>query len=278
MWAASSTQSDQRIRFINLFVLRIMTEPRTGALKTKAVVTWQAIGRVLSVTTFCVSAVACEMLPQKPVAEKAEPVSEAPSQEVTRAQTVTKVILKADNERIEQLEREIARLKNELARAEETLVAVESGLQSGYTRADAVKSMAEAQIQLEKTMGLAPWHMDQITQAQDKLRTAQSHIDAGRFGAGLFFIHRVNSIVKNVNSETEAIRTSPNLLFVNKKRANLRGGPSTEHEVLTTLAQDTPLLVEDRSEKWVLVRTLSGTVGWIHVGLLAKQVPAGIGG
>lgn len=255
-----------------------MTELTTGMIMSKVIAAWRAIGATLPVTVFSISLVGCGVLPQKPAAQQVEPVKETPSEDAARSNIVTKVILKADTERIEQLEREIVRLKTELARAEETLVAVESGLQSGYTRADAVKSMAEAQMQLEKTTGLAPWHTGQITQAQDKLTTAQSHIDAGRFGAGLFFIHRVNSIVKNVNNETEAIRTSPNLLFVGKRRANLRGGPSTKHKVVATLTQDTPLFTEDRSEKWVLVRTLSGTVGWIHAGLLTREVPQGIGG
>ncbi len=247
-------------------------------IMSKVVASWRATSICLPVTVFCISVIGCGALPQKPGANQVEPIKETFSEDAAKSNIVTKVILKADTERIEQLEREIARLKVELTRAEETLVAVESGLQSGYTRADAVKSMAEAQIRLEKTTGLAPWHTDKITQAQDKLKTAQSHIDAERFGAGLFFIYRVNSIVKNVNNEAEAIRTSPNLLFVKKKRANLRDGPSTNHKVVTTLAQDTPLFLEDRSEKWVLVRTLSRMVGWIHAGLVTREVPESIGG
>ncbi len=247
-------------------------------IKGKVVASWRATSICLPVTVFCIAVAGCGVLPQKPAANQVEPDKETATENAAKSNIVTKVILKADTERIEQLEREIVRLKAELARAEETLVAVESGLQSGYTRADAVKSMAEAQIQLEKTTGLAPWHAEKINQAQDKLKTAQSHIDAGRFGAGLFFIYRVNSNVKNVNNEVEAIRTSPSLLFVGKNRANLRDGPSTNHKVVTTLTQDTPLFLEDRSEKWVLVRTLAGMVGWIHAGLVTRDVPEGVGG
>ena len=231
----------------------------------------------LTVTVFCISFLGCGVLPQKPAINQVEPVKAIPTDDASKSNIVTKVILKADTKRIEQLEREIVRLKAELVRAEDTLVAVESGLQSGYTRADAVTSMAEAQIQLEKTAGRAPWHADMISQAQDKLKTAQSHIESGRFGAGLFFVYRVKSIVKDINDEAEAIRTSPSLLFVSMKRANLRGGPSTNHKVITTLTQDTPLFREDRSGSWVLVRTLSGTVGWIHAGLLTRKVSEGTG-
>ncbi len=255
-----------------------MTDITTSMIITRVIACWRATGICLRVTVLSMSVAACGALPQKPVADQRESVNQAPSEDAAQSSIVTKVILKADTERIEKLEREIVRLTTELARAEETLVAVESGLQSGYTRADAVKSMAEAQMQLEKTTGLAPWHAEKIAQAQDKLKTAQSHIDAGRFGAGLFFVYRVNSIVKNVNAETEAIRTSPNLLFVGKKRANLRGGPSTNHKVVMTLTQDTPLFREDRRGKWILVRTLAGTVGWIHSGLVTREVPGGIGG
>ena len=214
----------------------------------------------LTIAVFCASVVGCGVLPEKPAAKPMMPIEQASSKAA------------------EQLKREIVRLKAELARAEETLVAVESGLQSGYTRADAVKAMAEAQIQLEKTKGVAPWHAEEIAQAQSKLKTAQSHIDAGRFGAALFFVYRVNSIVKNVNSEAEAIRTSPNLLFVSNGRANLRDGPSTDHKIITTLTEDTPLFLEEREKKWALVRTLSGTVGWIHVELVTRERPEGMEG
>ncbi len=225
-----------------------------------------------------VGATGCATLAQKPAPSQPEPVNKKQIAEEARSKIVTKVILKADNERIDRLEREIERLKAELARAEQTLIAVESGLQSGYTRADAVKSLAEAQINLEKTMGFSPWHDEKIVQAQEKLKTARSHIDAGRFGAGLFFVYRVNSIVRNVNDEADAIRTSPNLLFVNKPRANLRTGPSTNHKIVTTLTQETPLFLENRSGKWVLVRTLSGTVGWMHAGLVSRNIDEAKGG
>lgn len=255
-----------------------MIEIIISTLEKKVFIFRWSTGMYLTVSIFCISIFGCGVLPQKPAINRVETVKTKPKEDPAKSNTVTKVILKADTKRIEQLEREIARLQAELARAEDTLVAVESGLQSGYTRADAVSSMVEAQIQLEKTAARSPWHVDMINKAQDKLKSAQSHIDAGRFGAGLFFVYRVNSIVNVINDETKVIRTSPSLLFVSKKRANLRDGPSTNYKVITTLTQDTPLFREDRSEGWVLVRTHSGMVGWIHAGLLTRKVPEGTDG
>ena len=60
------------------------------------------------------------------------------------------VYRRAEAERIEFFEREIARLREDLARAEASIVAMESGLRGSQSRADAVSAIAEARIALDR--------------------------------------------------------------------------------------------------------------------------------
>lgn len=223
----------------------------------------------------CISTMGCGIAPHNPTAPRVQSELDSGVKDADRSVVVAEALHNADIFRIEQLEREAKRLKAELHRAQEILVAVESGLKSGYTRADAVKSMAEVQIKLEKTTSFSPWHPDKITHAQNKLEIAQSHIDAGRFGVGIFHIYEASNLVDIVSSENDAIQKSENLLLVSAERVNLRGGPSTSYDVITTLPRRTPLFLEERTDKWMLVRTPSGTVGWIYSGLVAMAAKGG---
>ena len=51
-------------------------------------------------------------------------------------------------------------------------------------------------------------------------------------------------------------------------RVNLRAEPSTESPVVAVLPSELPVFPEGDSGEWVLVRTVSGKVGFVHAGLL----------
>ena len=55
------------------------------------------------------------------------------------------------------LELEIDRLRADLGAAEQALVAVESGMRGGQTRAEAVSMLAEARIEVDRAQKRAPW-------------------------------------------------------------------------------------------------------------------------
>ena len=59
--------------------------------------------------------------------------------------------------------------------------------------------------------------------------------------------------------------------FVRSQRVNLRAGPSTDHAVVDVLKESTPVFLERREGSWVLVRTVSGPAGWVHLSLLAPH-------
>ena len=174
-------------------------------------------------------------------------------------------------ERVQALEREVQRLKMDLVRAEDALIGVESRLRSGHSRANAVSSLAEAQIQLNKAAKVAPWRLETISEARDKLEIARKHIDNEYFGAAVFFVYRANRIVEELNHEADIVDKTSQVMFINRPRVNLRGGPSTEEEILTTLVQGTPVVRERKKDEWFLVRTLTGIVGWIHYSLVTSK-------
>jgi hypothetical protein len=178
------------------------------------------------------------------------------------------VYRRAEGQRAERLEREVARLRDDLREAEEALVAAESGMRAQYSRADAVSSLASARIQIESSGLDAPWRETELSEAGAKLAEADRLIEEGHFGAALYFVYRARRIASELEAEAEAVRSTPGARFVNGRRVNLRSGPSTDEAVLAVLTAGTPVFPERQAEEWMLVRAASGPVGWVHASLL----------
>ncbi len=182
------------------------------------------------------------------------------------------VYRRAEMQRTARFIEEIERLRADLKRAEEALVMAESGLRGTHTRADAVSGLAEVRILVERAAVAAPWRPEAIAEARGKLEEAASQIDADHYGAALFFVYRAERIAEEVDAEARKVYATGGTRFVRARRVNLRAGPSTDDRVLAVLSQGTPVFPEDRMDRWVLVRTASGSVGWVHVHLLADQL------
>jgi hypothetical protein len=82
---------------------------------------------------------------------------------------------RAQAERSEYFEREVERLRADLAQAEASIVALESGLRAPHTRADAVSSVAEARIALDRVKGRVPWRSQRVAEATEKLDGSGCH-------------------------------------------------------------------------------------------------------
>ena len=178
------------------------------------------------------------------------------------------VYQKAESDRAALLEREVARLRADLADAEQALVAAESGLLVRHTRADAVATVAAARIQVERARERAPWQDAVLAEAEKKLAEADHQIEQGHLGASLFFASRADRIAQRALEEARIASSEPGALVVRGRRVNLRQGPSTDEKVLTVLTEGTPVFPERHQPEWVLVRTPSGAVGWIHATLI----------
>ena len=108
--------------------------------------------------------------------------------------------------------------------------------------------------------------------AKTKLKQADRHIGESNFGAAIFFIQRGERILRSLQEQTERLANAENAYAVQADIANLRAAPSTDAVILLTLERDTPVFREESSGEWLLVRTLTGQVGWIH-GNLVQPIP-----
>lgn len=177
----------------------------------------------------------------------------------------------AQAERIAYLEREVARLREDLRQAEGSMVTIESGLRGAHTRADAVSTLAEARIAVERASQAVTWRSDRVQEARDKLEEAERQLQAGHSGSAVFFASRARRIAEALNSEARQIARNESTRYVRARRANLRAGPSVEHRVVDTLGESTPVFPERARGDWVLVRTIAGPAGWVHTSLLQPR-------
>lgn len=184
------------------------------------------------------------------------------------AQTKARVCQMAEQERTAHLEREVTRLRADLRQAEQAMVAIESGLRGVHSRADAVSSIAEARIAVERASQSVPWRPAQVREAHAKLEEAERQLEAGHSGSAVFFASRARRIAETLSEEAEQLARHAATRFVRARRVNLRSGPSTDAPVIGVLDESTPVFLERTEDDWVLVRTTAGPVGWVHSSLL----------
>lgn len=177
----------------------------------------------------------------------------------------------AQETRVQYLEREVSRLSADLRHAEEAMVAIESGLRGGHSRADAVSELAESRIALERARRAAPWRSARIREAQSKLEEAERQFQNGHSGSAIFFSSRARRIAETLQEEAARVARAGNARFVDRPSVNLRSGPSTDEPVVLVLESDTPVFAERDQGEWVLVRTTEGPVGWIYSSLLRQR-------
>jgi hypothetical protein len=194
-----------------------------------------------------------------------EPPAEPPSE---RAEADAAVYRRADADRMKLLELEIERLQADLRAAEQALVAVESGMRGGQTRAEAVSMLAEARIEVDRAGKRAPWRADVVAEAGGKLDEAERELAAGHIGSAVFFVSRASRMAATLLAEAELASKTPTTRYVKGDRVNLRAEPTTESQVVAVLPMELPVFPEADTNEWVLVRTVSGKVGWVHASLL----------
>jgi hypothetical protein len=202
----------------------------------------------------------------------APPAAPVPAQcEDSDAIEVTEIYARADEARSNHLEREVKRLRADLDEAEESLIAIESGLLGVRGRADAVSDLAETRIEIARAARRAPWSVDRIEEAHEKLAEAERQFQRGHTGSAVFFASRARRIADSLKDEAQRVADTPGAGFVRGRRVNLRAGPSTRDDVLEVLVGSTPVFRERREGEWLMVRTAAGVVGWVHVSLVRED-------
>jgi hypothetical protein len=191
--------------------------------------------------------------------------------EAGESENVAEIYERAGVDQTTQLELEVERLRADLREAEEAMVAIESGLRGLHSRADAVSTLAESRIAVERASRNVPWRRERILEARQKLEEAERQFQAGHTGSAVFFASRARRIAAALNEEAKRVANTPGTRFINSQRVNLRAGPSTEDRILHVLLGSTPVFPEREDGEWVLVLTPSGQEGWVHRSLLSDR-------
>lgn len=181
------------------------------------------------------------------------------------------VYRRAEADRVRELQEENDRLRADVHAAEETLVAVESGMRGAQTRTEAVSRLAEARIQVERAEKRAPWRADAVVEARRKLADADKQLADDHVGSALFFVSRASHIADTLLDEANLVARTPGTRYVKSPRTNLRAEPALESEVVAVLPANLPVFPEGSQGDWVLVRTVSGQVGFVHGELLREH-------
>ncbi len=221
---------------------------------------WRAVPVLaLTVLVGCATTPAPEPAPPAP----ALPPAATPSVQEKIVVITEQAGCEAVTDRARWLDETVELLHEDLTRAEATLIAMESGLKTGLTRADAVAGLAEARLALERAAASAPWRQADIEVARQKLAEADEQIASGHNAAAIFFVYRAKRIAGDVVGEAERIESVEHVAFVAGDRVNLRSQPGTEGEVVAVLNRATPLYRVEEKDDWLLVRTTRGQAGWI---------------
>jgi len=83
-------------------------------------------------------------------------------------------------------------LRADLREAEEAMVAIESGLRGVYSRADAVSTLAESRIAVERASQNVPWRGERVLDAQQKIEAPVFIFGNARSGTTL--LHSLMSL------------------------------------------------------------------------------------
>lgn len=203
----------------------------------------------------------CTLEPRHAPAPIAEPDA-APDASIYR---------RADADRLRQLEAEVEGLRADLRAAEETLLDVESGLRDAKTRAQIVSQLAEARIQVDRAAHRAPWRAEAVAEARQKLDEADRQLAEGRVGSAVFFVSRAARVAATLQAEADRVENTPSASSIRGSRVNLRAAPDTTSRVIAVLPDALPVFPESERGEWVLVRTVWGSVGWVHAELLSGR-------
>ncbi len=88
----------------------------------------------------------------------------------------------------------------------------------------------------------------------------------------------VQETAPRVETPAGANESSPRPGRIHGGRVNIRSGPSTNYEIVTTVNEGTPLQVVARSGEWLKIRYPADQSAWISSGSIQGEVPAVIPG
>lgn len=178
-------------------------------------------------------------------------------------------------------ETQIDELQARLDEAQRDVVRSLAKVQTLATRAEAASGLAEAEVALEtlrRTMGARGLA---VTRTEALLREATDAFNQQNYGGALWLANQAKNRAVVGRGRLEGVAPLEMLKgeqtfaipirFETTVRSNLRAGPGTNFETLTTLDAGTPLSGYSYLDEWVHVTDNADRKGWIFFKLLRRR-------
>jgi uncharacterized protein YraI len=180
---------------------------------------------------------------------------------------------------------QLAQTSRRLDEATTDLVRAMARLRSMATRAEAASAIAEAEVTLQQLRGGAgPQSPPEARQAEAALRAGSAAFDAENYAGAVYLAtqaKRAATAGRGRLAEGAATARPGEQAFAvpvqltTTTRANLRAGPGTGSDLVTTIPAGTPLTAYAFAEDWIRVTMADGHGAWVHQSLVRGVAPGG---
>ncbi len=222
------------------------------------------------------------------------PAPAAPRTVAARPETVTVRDPEAEREnvrlRMELLERsaQLVDTERRLGEATNEVVRAMARLRTLATRAEAASAIAEAEVTLQQLRGRAGQQgAPEVRATEASLRDASEEFEKENFGGAVYLATQAKRIatagrgrLAEVSGSTAGAGLRPGerafavpVPITTTSRANLRSGPATSGEILTTVNAGTALTAYAYLNEWIRVTMADGRIAWLHQSLARGIAP-----
>jgi uncharacterized membrane protein YqiK len=177
---------------------------------------------------------------------------------------------------IKELNERQALLQKKLEEAFQEVVRTKAKLHGLESKAEAVSSMAEAEVALKALKAKADGQekSPEVIQAEHLLRLSARELQKENHSGALYLASQAKELVKlgheRLTSRGNTSVMKGEVLFSLPvplhalMRSNVREGPGFDFKVLYTLDKGTPVKGHSYKDQWVWVKSEDGRSGWIY--------------
>lgn len=176
-------------------------------------------------------------------------------------------------------DQQIEELQQRLEEAQRDVVRSMAKVQTLATRAEAASGMAEAEVALESLRRGAGAQSAEVARTAALLQKATNEFNQQNYGGALWLSNQARnravaartrlSGTDSLQLEGEQQFTVP-VRFETTVRTNLRAGPGTSYDAITTLEAGAAVTAYSHLQKWIRVVDSSGRAGWVYYNLVRR--------
>ena len=198
-----------------------------------------------------------------------------------RATKAELLLLERDG-RIAELEGRLSWQRRILDETISEVVRAKARFRSVESRAEAASQIAEAEIAIKTLADLAGGTSTaEYAQAEDFVERSTQEFEAENYGGAIYLTSRAKSLIglaqmqlrgrEDVEVSAGEVLFGVPLALRVVKSSNVRGGPGLDYEILRTLEVGTAVTAFSFKGKWVHVRLVDGSRGWIFQTLVGER-------